>query len=203
MPTTSHSIRGVQAVFDRYHALVAHQARDKATLFDYDCMSNATIEDAGPDGSVVFRFVVTPQYANLNEVMHGGAYGVLFGVYEYFVVDNWADQADMFTTTALGPIAKPGYWDFMGGVTRSLNISYLKAVPIGTTVWFRSRVVQHGKTMALIKGEMTNEDGKIVYATAEHHKVNVPMRVEHAKVKIPWDETVNETIKKVSTASKL
>lgn len=77
---------------------------------------------------------------------------------------------------------------FLGGVTRSLNISYLKAVPVGTTVWFRSRVVQHGRTMALIKGEMTSEDGKTVYATVEHHKVNVQAQPGHLAERIQWDD---------------
>jgi acyl-coenzyme A thioesterase 13 len=35
-------------------------------------------------------------YRNLNGVMHGGAFGVIF---------------DMLTTIALGAIARPGYWE--------------------------------------------------------------------------------------------
>ena len=86
------------------------------------------------------------------------------------------------------------YSRFLGGVTRSLNISYLRAVPVGTTVWFRSRVLQHGKTMAMIRGEMTSEDGKTVYATAEHHKVNTPMRAEHAAESLLWYEAQREAL---------
>lgn len=48
--------------------------------------------------------------------MHGGAAGVIF---------------DMCTTTALGPVAREGYWDFLGGVTRTLGVGYLRAVPTG------------------------------------------------------------------------
>jgi acyl-coenzyme A thioesterase 13 len=105
--------------------------------------------------------------------MHGGAAGVIF---------------DMSTTTALCPIARPGFWEFMGGVTRSLNISYLKAVPIGITVRLNNKVVSVGKQMAMIRGEMTSLDGKIVYCTAEHHKVNVPVKQEHLKARVAWDE---------------
>ena len=46
--------------------------------------------------SVTFSLHVSADYCNLNQVMHGGAAGVIF---------------DMCTTTALGPIARPGYWE--------------------------------------------------------------------------------------------
>jgi acyl-coenzyme A thioesterase 13 len=46
--------------------------------------------------SVTFSLVMSEAYCNLNGVMHGGAAGVIF---------------DMFTTSALGPIARPGYWE--------------------------------------------------------------------------------------------
>ena len=105
--------------------------------------------------------------------MHGGAAGVIF---------------DMSTTTALCPLARPGYWEFMGGVTRSLNISYLKAVPIGTRVRLNNRVVGAGKQMALIRGEMTSLDGKTTYCTVEHHKVNVPMLPGHLSIELPTED---------------
>lgn len=63
---------------------------------------------------------------------------------------------------------------FLGGVTRSLNISYLRAISLGTTVRINSKVIQAGGTMALIQGEMVSLDCKVTYATVEHHKVRVP-----------------------------
>ena len=39
---------------------------------------------------------VDDRYSNMNGVMHGGGYGVIF---------------DMMTTTALGPLARPGFWE--------------------------------------------------------------------------------------------
>lgn len=105
--------------------------------------------------------------------MHGGAAGVIF---------------DMSTTTALCPIARPGAWQFMGGVTRALNITYLKAVPVGIKVRLNSKVVGVGKQLAMIRGEMTSLDGKTIYCTVEHHKVNAPMLAEHAQIRVPWDD---------------
>jgi predicted thioesterase len=76
----------------------------------------------------------------------------------------------------------------MGGVTRSLNISYLKAVPINTKVRLTSRVVSVGKQMAMIRGDMTSLDGQMTYCTVEHHKVNVPVMKEHLDVRTAWDD---------------
>lgn len=148
-------------------------------------MKQAKLIDAGPEGWTIVEFPMTQDYANLNDVMHGGAGALLF---------------DMFTTIALGPLSRPGYWDFLGGVTRTLNISYLRGVPIDTTVRFHARVVQHGRTMALLRAEMTSVDGKVTYATVEHHKVNVPTKPEHLAQRIPWDdEQERKTQKKAKT----
>lgn len=46
--------------------------------------------------SACFLLTIPETYCNLNGVMHGGAAGVIF---------------DMFTTCALGPVARPGYWE--------------------------------------------------------------------------------------------
>jgi acyl-coenzyme A thioesterase 13 len=99
---------------------------------------------------------------------------------------------------------------FLGGVTRSLNISYLKAIPIGTlpplapyfgshplltdssnqgtTIRLHSEVLQVGRTMAMIRGTMTSQDGKTIFCTCEHHKVSVPTRKAHLLHRVPWDD---------------
>lgn len=46
--------------------------------------------------------------------------------------------------------------------------------------------------MALIRGEMTSEDGKKVYATADHHKVNARMLPQHNAVRVAWDDEMDE-----------
>lgn len=59
-------------------------------------METVKLLDASPKGTVDFEFEIDARYANINGVMHGGAAGVIF---------------DMCTTTALGPLAKPGFWE--------------------------------------------------------------------------------------------
>ncbi len=51
-----------------------------------------------------------------------------------------------------------------------------------------SEVAQVGRTMAMIRGTMTSQDGKTIYCTAEHHKVRVPTRPEHLRHRVEWDE---------------
>jgi acyl-coenzyme A thioesterase 13 len=79
-------------------------------------MKSLQLVDASLKGTVTYHMLIDPSMANLNGVMHGGAAGVIF---------------DMATMSALGPLARKGYWDFFGGVTRALNLSFLKAIPVG------------------------------------------------------------------------
>ncbi|PVI07709.1 thioesterase family protein-like protein [Periconia macrospinosa] len=162
----------VEAMFERYRLLAAQRPIHHID-FDRHVMQSLRLVEATMDGSVTFDLFMSSSFSNLNDVMHGGAAGVIF---------------DMATTAALCPLARPGYWEFMGGVTRSLNISYLKAVPIGTQVRLSSQVVSVGKQMALIRGVMTTLDGSITYATADHHKVNAPVRASHRQARLPWDD---------------
>jgi acyl-coenzyme A thioesterase 13 len=93
-------------------------------------------------------------------------------------------------------------WEFMGGVTRSLNVSYLKAVPIGTKVRLSSKVIAVGKQMAMIRGDMKSLDGKTTYCTVEHHKVNAPILSEHAAVRVSWDDEFEKEWKKTEKGVK-
>ncbi len=38
--------------------------------------------------------------------------------------------------------------------------------------------------MAMIRGEMASKDGKTVYATCDHHKVNVPTKESNMAEKV-------------------
>jgi hypothetical protein len=77
----------------RFHLLA--KARDY-NGFDLELMRSVKILSATPKGEVVFELVSDERYGNLNGVMHGGAAALIF---------------DMCTTSALGPVARPGFWE--------------------------------------------------------------------------------------------
>jgi hypothetical protein len=64
--------------------------------FDQDFMSSTKLISASPEGTADFEFHVSERYGNMNGVMHGGAAALIF---------------DMCTTSALGPVARPGHWE--------------------------------------------------------------------------------------------
>ncbi|CUS12135.1 unnamed protein product [Tuber aestivum] len=124
--------------------------RDELTLLSAAC---------APAGTSTFEFTVAPSHTNRMGILHGGCAALIF---------------DVCTTTALSPIAREGFWDYLG-ITRSLNISYFRPAPVGTVLLIRSEVVQAGRRLATIKGVISRkDDGKVCY-TAEHLKVNIPV----------------------------
>jgi acyl-coenzyme A thioesterase 13 len=50
------------------------------------------------------------------------------------------------------------------------------------------KVLQVGRTMAMMRGEITSLDGKVSYSVCEHHKVSVPTPQGNLTHKIAWDE---------------
>lgn len=58
-----------------------------------------------------------------------------------------------------------------GGVTRALNLTYLRPLMLPATVKVYCEVVQHGRSASLAKGTIMSLDGNRLYATCEHHKI--------------------------------
>lgn len=81
--------------WERYHLIVAAQ---NFNGYDKHVMENVKLVDARKEGVTEYEFLIGERYGNVNEVMHGGAAGVIF---------------DMCTTTALGPVARKGYWEWV------------------------------------------------------------------------------------------
>jgi len=116
-----------------------------------------------PISQTTFSFTVASKHTNRLGNLHGGCTASLF---------------DICTTTALAPIAAPGYWMF-AGVTRTLNVTFLKPVEEGETVIIESEVVSAGKRLCVLKGTLRRGSNGEVLAICEHGKVSVdPVRLK-------------------------
>ncbi|KAK5634203.1 hypothetical protein RRF57_009917 [Xylaria bambusicola] len=92
--------------------------------------------------------------------MHGGCISTVF---------------DICTTFPLQMISRPGFWQY-GGVSRTLNVTYLRPVRVGTTVDIECEVVHAGQRLSSLRGVMraATTDGTEgpVLAICEHNKAN-------------------------------
>ncbi|KAG9248471.1 putative acyl-coenzyme A thioesterase 13, partial [Calycina marina] len=112
---------------------------------------------ANPAGTTTFSFTVQPEHCNRLGNLHGGCAATIF---------------DVCTTTALAPIAKPGYWAY-AGVSRTLNVTYIRPIAIGEEIVIESVVVHAGKRLATITGTMRRKSDGAMMATCEHGKVSI------------------------------
>ncbi|PHH75794.1 hypothetical protein CDD82_4282 [Ophiocordyceps australis] len=109
-----------------------------------------------PHPTAVFSFVVQPDHCNRMGNLHGGAAASLF---------------DFCTTLPLALVSRPGFWQLMG-VTRSLNVTYLRPAPCGEEFLIECRIVQIGRRLTTLHGVMKRrKDGQLV-SMCEHGKVN-------------------------------
>jgi len=112
---------------------------------------------SSPVGKSVFEYQVNKHHTNGMGNLHGGCTATLF---------------DYCTTTALIPLAKPGFW-MLPGVSRTLNVTYIRPVPIGEVVLIESEVIHVGKRLAVLKGVMKRKSDGATMAVCEHGKVNI------------------------------
>ena len=63
-------------------------------------------------------------------------------------------------------------WAF-AGVSRTLNVTYIRPIPAGEEVVIESEVVHAGKRLCTIKGVMKRKKDDAILATCEHGKVSI------------------------------
>ena len=68
-------------------------------------------------------------------------------------------------------MARPGFWSYLG-VSRTLNVTYLRPAPEGSTVLVECEIVGVGKRLCTVRGTMRRVEDGTVLMVCEHGKVN-------------------------------
>jgi len=115
----------------------------------------------GPPTRVSYLFTVRPEHCNKNGVLHGGCATTLI---------------DVLTTSILFGIRRPDFW-ILPGVSRSLNITFLRPVPVGKEARITCELIHAGRRLAMIRAEIQRTDTGEVCVTGEHDKANIDPRL--------------------------
>ena len=110
-----------------------------------------------PTPRVTFAYTVKPDHCNRLGNLHGGCAATLF---------------DLCTTVPLALVNRPGFWSWMG-VSRTLNVTYLRPVARGEQVLIEGEVVQAGRQLCTLAGRIRRRSDGQVMAVCEHGKFNV------------------------------
>ncbi|KAI9368265.1 HotDog domain-containing protein [Aspergillus egyptiacus] len=116
-----------------------------------------TFESASPSpAKISFTFTVAPKHCNKMGNLHGGCAATII---------------DHLSSVILLGISKPGLFS-LGGVSRHLDVTYLRPLPEGTRARLVCRVVSTGKRLALIRSEILREEDGAVCVVSDHEKAN-------------------------------
>lgn len=125
--------------------------------------TNTTTQAKTP-AQASYILTITPNLCNHFENLHGGCAATII---------------DILSTTILLAVSRPGVFA-MGGVSRHLNLTYLRPAPRGVDVRVRCEVVQIGKRLALLRAQIERVDNGDVCVVAAHEKVNTDPEVAKA-----------------------
>ncbi|EGC42689.1 thioesterase [Histoplasma capsulatum var. duboisii H88] len=110
----------------------------------------------GPCPRASFLLTVTEPFCNKVGALHGGCATTLI---------------DVTSTGLLIALSKPGHFS-LGGVTRTLNVKFVRPAPMGVEVRIVNELVHAGKRLALVRSEISRVDTGEVCVIGEHDKVN-------------------------------
>ena len=79
---------------------------------------------------------------------------------------------DVLTSSILVGVGRPDLWA-LAGVSRSLNITFLRPVPVGTEARITCELVHAGRRLALLRAEIQRTDTGEICVIGEHDKANI------------------------------
>ncbi|KAL4957154.1 HotDog domain-containing protein [Aspergillus filifer] len=113
-----------------------------------------------PTPQISFEMTIAPKHCNYLGNLHGGCAATLF---------------DALSSMILLAMSKPGFFQ-LGGVSRHLNVTYLRPVGEGEKIRLNAKLVNMGKRLALLRGEIVKVDGDgkegEVCMVCDHEKAN-------------------------------
>lgn len=114
---------------------------------------------------VTFGYTLPAYYSNPLGNLHGAAHALIY---------------DNCTTLALAAVSSPGFW-MLGGVSRVLDVKYVRGLRVGEDVRVECEVVHVGRQSAALRGVIRDGRGRVC-STCEHDKTNIDPPAE-SKVK--------------------
>ncbi|KAK3686325.1 hypothetical protein LTR37_019915 [Vermiconidia calcicola] len=131
--------------------------RVTSQFIEQQCRLKSFEQVSATSAKATYTFVVAPFYCNGSGNLHGGAQSMIY---------------DLCTSVTLQAIGKPGWW-FNGGVSRTLNVTYLRPAPEGTELELDAEIVAVGKTLAMLRGVIKRASDGVPISTCEHNKAAV------------------------------
>ena len=156
----------IQAFMDNYLARMESNPSlpptfDTALLTEHLKIASVDFSPSGKTCTANFTMLTPQAFCNRQGQLHGGAASMI---------------VDMATTMAQAPLARVGYWEF-GGVSRTLNCTFLRPVGHGVEVDVMAEVIQVGKALATIQCRIQRKADGVVCITGEHNKAFVDLSI--------------------------
>jgi acyl-coenzyme A thioesterase 13 len=142
------AILAIRTPHDR--RLTTQFMEEDVKLLSFTKLSNSTC-------SAVFTFKVERFYCNISGNLHGGAQALFY---------------DMLTSFAMQAIGVRGFW-LNGGVSRTLEVTYLRPAPEGTELLCEVEVMSTGKSLSFHRGVMKRADNGAIISVGKHDKAAV------------------------------
>lgn len=163
----------LQRVFQNYEGMTPDQ-RIQATIsmrtpedqrffskfMEQQCKFKEMKRTSPTTAVVTFTFKVDRFYCNGSGNLQGGFQATLF---------------DICTSIALQSLGKQDFW-INGGVSRALNVTFLRPAPEGEELLCDCVIVHMGKNLALTQGVLKRARDGAVISTCVHDKAAVPSK---------------------------
>ena len=81
----------------------------------------------------------------------------------------------MCTSTALLSLGSTDFW-INAGVSRTLNVTFLRPAPEGEACLLECEIVSMGKSLSLLHGAIKREKDGVLISTCVHDKAAVPSK---------------------------